>query len=242
MSIYKDIQHPQLDGLPLRYEALFNGLSLNGVGLDRVLEYVDLLEDKTLLSSLIPSSLTYLRALSQSDDQVTHPDVRQGRTILREYFEPRKRYLKKHNAIPVIYGSLQYGKPRNLDYDVMIMGDQYYDYLHTVSLFDWTEEVNANWLNEKEGHITYTPLAKVKHYGELVSMDSNHAELYEHTDRVASTFSDVSVALSGMPLFPEDISIFKSLQKEYTKLMQIDPIIPAFVAWDLADTIRNRQG
>lgn len=226
----------------MRYQAFFNGFALNNFPLERVLEYIDLMQDKTVLSSLIPSSLAFLRTLSQSDSQVTHSGVRKGRETLREYFQPRKRYLEKHHAIPVLYGSLQYGNPRNLDYDMIILSDRYYEYLDAACHFDWHNEINEKWLNDREGHVTYLPVSRIKQNAELISKDANHEQLYYHSDEVSMSFSDVSIALSGMPLFPEDASSFKSLQKEYASLLRIDPVIPAFVAWDLADTVRNRRG
>lgn len=243
MRVYTDYLHPSIDALSLRYQAFFNGLSGENVEQETVLEYISLMENKDLIHTVIPGYLGSLREFSRDDAQVSHEGVRNGRAVLRAYFEPKKPMLKKHGLIPVVYGSLQYNKPRNLDYDLMMLADRYHSHVDRLCTFDWTEELNQRWLNDREGHVSYNPLSSIKEYTNLISKDSNHRDIYGNAPTIEWAFSSISVALSGMSLFLEDVPRLAGYRQEYSRLLGADRVIPALVTAELADAyneVRNR--
>lgn len=50
--------------------------------------------------------------------------IPKARKILRQGLEEKSALIKEFNTIPFVYGSVQYGDPRNLDLDLFLFVDK----------------------------------------------------------------------------------------------------------------------
>jgi hypothetical protein len=230
-----------LNTLPPRYKTFFQSLLTNHASLDTVLTYARFLHIPDLVQTTIPDLVTQLQQFAVTPEQATHHDVRLGRQILCSFFEKKQSELHKHNIIPLVYGSLLYDDPHNLDYDVILFGQQYKPYIEAMSVFDWSDEINALWMNDSGGHITYVTRQQIESFVGFFRNDTHESKINEAALDIEILLGDISVIFSGSPILTHDASLLPTIREHCTTLMLQEPLIPALVTHDLQEALQVRQ-
>lgn len=223
------------------YKTFFEELLRQQANENWVVQYAHLLKTPNLAEKEIPSLITQLQQFAVTPENATHVTVRAGREILRRFFEQKHSVLYKYGVIPIVYGSLLYDDPHNLDYDVVLLGQQYNPDMKKLSVFDWLNELNEQWLNDREGHLSYVTLEKIEKYAKLFGDDTHIRQIKLNTFDIQQLMSDVSIIFSGSPVLKNDTSLLPALRGRCTTLMSQEPLLPAIVTFDLRDTLRVRH-
>jgi len=230
--------HPLIASLPGNYRAFLSGATQNQID---ALEYAQQLHRKDLITSVIPQQLETLRMFQTPPEIARHDGVRKGWELLREYFQSKRMMFKKAGVVPLIYGSMEYDDPVNLDFDILLVGVR--DYAH-IDVFanEYHSDLifGRKWLNNNEGHVSYTSIEKLD---ELIHMvrEGDNEQIEMDAWRIDDQFGNASVVLSGVPLYPEDASALVPLQKAIWQRVQREPLLAAVVAQSLMETVEARM-
>lgn len=230
--------HPLITALPGNYRAFLSGATQNQAD---ALDYAQQLHRKDLITSVIPQALETLRMFQSPPELAEHEGVRAGWQLLRDYFQSKRMMFRKAGVVPLIYGSMQYDDPVNLDFDILLAGTR--DYPH---IEDFANEYHSDlifgrkWLNNNEGHVSYTSLEKLDELTHMLHGGDND-EIAMNAWRIDDQFGNASVVLSGVPLYPEDASALAALQKGVWQRTQKEPLLAAVVAQNLMETLEARM-
>lgn len=135
---------------------------------------------------------------------------------------------------------MQYGDEQNLDFDIKVLSRQEHPHIYSLA-DDWVMELDQEWVTDASGHIYYEPLPELERIAAAVSDDSRHEEIYQNAGIWEVSLESIAVALSGLPLFPEDAPALESLRPQYYQLLFRDPIVAAVAYNALVETINERM-
>jgi hypothetical protein len=224
-----------------RYRTFFESLLENGIDLNWVLRYANLLKTPNLVQETIPSLVSQLQQFTVTPEQATHPEVRYGREILRRFFELKQPILRKYDIIPFVYGSLLYDDPHHLDYDIVLFGQHFVPEVQQLATIYWPDEINELGSNDREVQLTYTTLQQIEAFVELFSDDTHVHKINTAAFDIQCLMADVSIVFSGSPIIDNDTSLLPALRERCTMLMHQEPLVAAVAVYDFQDTLRVRQ-
>lgn len=188
-----------------------------------------------------------------------NPRVEKGLEVLRKFFKkprpivfegvtydfPWKFKLQFFNAIILVFGSLEFRDPRNLDADIVIAATAYPGGLRMGKNEDWEfnvkipEELLPYWFKRgmgnknkmNEPHINVVDLNLGNDLTDFIkSVPKEYQSFAEH----------LSVILSGMLLYKDDQRLFELIQSETRDLISSDPLTCAIVNYILRETLEIR--
>lgn len=138
----------------------------------------------------------------------------------------------------MVYGSMRYDDPKNLDFDITVATQTHSPVLDecVYGSNDWTLRLSELWeshMNDNDGHISYVHFDTIEQAArdfELLDID----ELGGNAFRLEEKLSDPSTVLTGYPIFAADARephqrlfspLVKAMQeKAYALCMQYSPI------------------
>ena len=235
-----DLHEPQdafFNQFPPHYRAFFKGIvDDGGAGIRRIEEYARILERPNISRDIISVS-HQLGTFITIPELADHPNVKQGREILSNFFEPKKAILKKNNAIPLVYGSLIYDDPVHLDFDVQIFG---MGSRTNIPVAGWETELVTIWQNEEEGHLRLRTVDEYTHYLRLFQNIQGFSDLYTYATRIDEAIEDIGIAFAGVPIFDEDTKQQQKLQRSFMALFEEDPIFAVLPLHALEGALQTR--
>jgi len=194
------------------------------------------------------NALDQLSKLSKHAETNAPAKVLEAREILSDYFKTslNGRVLLQY-TIPILYGSLQYGDPRNFDADLTLIIRNHtidpkslkelkqlmYEFVWSLNL-EWEKKgfglnnsphidlayVNADYWKNKVNNATKSPVKS--------------AELFDaETQGLSST-------ISGITLLNSDFEAAKPLRDRALQIAESDPLIATLVNVDLNQCLNTR--
>ncbi len=230
-----------MNKLSENYQVLFRGMKREGYSTSDIQDISTLMGNNKLIGSVIPAYLKRLQSLTVLPEKTNNRLVIEGWEIARKYFEGQRQTLDAGGVIPVVYGSLQYSNPRNLDFDMVMAG--YYDIPSYVGICEgiWAEDLRRQWNGVPEGDIYYNPVERIYRYAKLLSESSSLESVSDLAVDISLSFSSISMVLSGIALLRGSESELSRLRTSYNQLLKIDPVIPAMVANELHRTVSEMR-
>lgn len=188
-----------------------------------------------------------------SDEAHTHPSefVAQARTELQQFLTDgplpnADQFLREKGVSLILYGSLQYGDPRNVDVDLLAVMNERPTEEETAEiesvlnrLGDALEEYWPN-LSEFQGRTRGTPA-----FGHVTYYLSDFADVETFLEETATEYParsplDLSPIISGVPLFAQDQPAVTALQQRAREIAELDPLLNAVTNVDLASVLQER--
>lgn len=226
--------------LPENYLAFLRGMIINEqLESEIVHTYINFLQRKDFLEKIIQEHLQQLNKFSTKPEQAKHKEVQQGWQILRTFFS-QKYILQHRRSIPIVYGSLLYDDPRNLDFDVIIVGINRDNIIAELSN-RWHYELIQLWLNDREGDLPYLTFDNIERYVQLLQYSEDPKQLFHHARDIDLTFGRLSRVLNGSPLYSRDESQLLNYRRKAWLLIQQEPLLAALVAYELSETLALRN-
>ena len=226
--------------LPENYLAFLRGMIINErLEPEIVHTYINFLHRKDFLENIIQEYLEQLNKFSTKPEQAKHKEVRQGWQILSAFFS-QKYVLQRRGVVPLVYGSLLYDDPRNLDFDVMLVGINQDNIIAELSN-QWYYELIQLWLNDREGDLPYLTFDNIQKYIQLLQYSKNPKQIFHQARDIDLTFGRLSRVLNGTPLYSKDESLLLNYRGNAWLLIQQEPLLAALVAYELAETLLIRK-
>lgn len=223
----------------------------------------DAKEARTLLYNLIHSSqldtrlLSTVSALSRSDADlhIANSELAQhvlkGRDVLRSFLidsRLRERYTQLE-TIPLLFGSLEYGDPRNCDVDMVAAGIGNNELFAEGEHFNKNEAMTYDSLLSSIWNIQKMPLspnAREVYVGKTIYTSWFTSEqIKEMTESNPEELSyrmiDLSIVLTGIPLYPEDNESYEYLQEITKETVASDPLLSVVTNITLQEVLDDRR-
>jgi len=185
------------------------------------------------------SVLQKLDIFTKEAERAPIPEVKIAREELRDFFEKNHGPFKAFGISLILYGSLQYNDPRNMDADIdgftyRKLPDQ--DAPEIESLYDITDEKLLSFWTEKEfrGKKRDEPHLTIHEFNDLRRKDWNGSRF---ANNIALGLAEL---ISGISLLPEDKLKVKKMKAEAIKITESDPFLLAVVNIELSDALKNR--
>lgn len=232
----------EIDTLRPGYREFFCGTILNGMSENDALTIVSFLEkhDETI-NRTIPMKVMALNSMRPSLNYV-EANVLEGRALLRDYFRPKMRMLNNHGLVPVFYGSLLYGKPINLDFDLTVFGMKHFNHIASTLFYDVSNEINKIWPGAKHSTVEYSTIEKIDGHIKLLQNDSKYENVKKESAKIENDFALASIIFNGLPLFEQEQNQrYVNLREMYWRLICNEPLLSSVVVFELTSTILERQ-
>lgn len=220
-----------------RYRAFLTN-AIDSVGNETTLRIAELLRDPDTLYPALTGLLGLLRTLSDERQLVPHETVDHCLSVLRESFAESRPFFLSNSLIAVVYGSLQYRDPYNLDFDVDLIGPTY---LRTIrGEVDYVKtKVGGRWPTPAGGHMVLNTLDICREFATLF-MYGSHQDISSNAWDIHAHLSEATIALTGIPLFPEDTALLSNYRADYSSFATWDPLFTAIYVQSLEDTYARR--
>lgn len=173
------------------------------------------------------------------DSSVVSGEVVEARVWLHSFFWQKKSWLESQGLYPLVYGSLQYGDPVNLDADIVLVSFSDAAELPPESagvISRMTERIINLWRKKKLGrretdepHLDAFTLGVVESF--LTCPDS-----YSYGD-----VSNAPEALTGRAIFSEDAARVTEFQKELKELIEASPLLCVMANIALEKCLETRK-
>lgn len=185
----------------------------------------------------------------RSDKACNEPSgfVRQAREELKKFFLDEKyrgktffNHLQTNGYALILYGSLQYGDPRNADGDLLGVVERNEQRKRTLELA-LNEELVDYWGQFSNEQRTRRGDASVWAFALPDSTKSPVALLNEYVED-GRNFNpgDLAPTITGIALFPEDEAQVERLRKKAIKIAESDPMMCAIVNAELEECLQIR--
>ena len=188
-----------------------------------------------------------------------NPRVEKGLKVLQDFFKkpkpviidgkdygyPWKLKLQFFNAIILIFGSLEFRDPQNLDADIVIAAAAFPGSIRMGEEENWEfnmripEELLPYWFKRGMGNKNKMNEPHIN----VVDLNLGHdlADFIKNAPKEYQSFAEhLSVILSGMLLYPEDQRLFELMQREARVLIESNPLTCAIVNYQLRETLDIR--
>lgn len=164
---------------------------------------------------------------------------------LEDFFLSKSEDLKKYELIPLVYGSIIFDDPKNLDYDLLLVSDTNKNMDKLVDT--WNYELNEMWKNVGScGHFSHLDLVPLQinaffTNSNLIDYVENHAEMIDFT------FMDTGALFTGETININNSSFLEinnklPLFREKTlKIAKKSPILLSTVIRNLQQTLIIRE-
>ncbi len=165
--------------------------------------------------------------------------VQKGWNILDKFIKEESDWIDAFGLNVIVYGSLIYGDPKNMDYDIGLFTYHDNSVVHELST-SWTNKLDKVWEEIGEGgHMNYVSLERIKEHCEALN-SGNLDYIQKHADEIASDFELASALLNGK-LLRGNTEILNSLKKSLIELSMLTPELAAMLVFSLQDTLKIRK-
>jgi hypothetical protein len=170
-------------------------------------------------------TIIQLQTLSRVAEDKCPEEVKKARQKLEDFFNYKcGNLLKMGGYFPLYFGSIQYGDPRNLDADVLIVKQNPLQNWEKQLFSIWGDNLIEWWQSQglynlklmNEPHLTAVSLA------EMSSLKKRY--LYDFTWGYVCEIETYSEAFSGKPVFKKDLGNHKSAQEKILKFLSNNPL------------------
>ena len=177
----------------------------------------------------------YFRKAKESPKDI----VAQVRDYLRFFFNVNDRdgWLRSKGFHIMVYGSIQYNDPRNLDADVLLVGEYILTLEPEERKPNRTKDhgLKSQWKTRdfgEEPHLSIFSLDSIENVADAI--DTNVFDF-----DVAAM--DASTALTGMPLYDQDNEWFRYFRGRLRKVVEADPLLTILVNREIESCLANRE-
>jgi len=200
-----------------------------------------LLDSKLKLNNEAVASLIELR---EKADRNFPENVRRGREVLGNFFssEPVRGFVKSIRGVPLYYGSLEYGDPKNLDADVIIackrnpgpISNMIFDHMVCDGLIEaWKKAGLYRW--RQIGNEPHSSLISTSY---ITNLNQQMIELPEDLDHYMGT---LPVILTGHLINSDQKKQLKGLQKDVYDLADKYPLVTVAMNYSMEECLKIRR-
>ena len=170
------------------------------------------------------------------------PRVKVAWSVIEKFFSDKNAFLKRENLIPLVYGSVVFDDPCNLDYDLVLVSESQRE-VEDIIQVQWVDEMEDLWKKVGNGgHFSYVSLDKIK-------MDCNAFNhgwskyVREYAEMIDVDFLNASIYFTGELAIPDNESLTKVnyLKETLFGFAQKTPILMATIINCLQHTIVTRE-
>lgn len=183
-------------------------------------------------------TLEALKRRTVMQETQLHPKVARGRKFLREYL---KDLTLPSGAVILLYGSLQYNDPRDLDADIMIAFPR--GVRPNQAQADRMDSLLGNELIRVWKDYQIEPRSEP--HASLVSTSSVDTFTFDivrnRGQEADDTASKIAIALSGMALYPDSNVNHASIQQQIRSSVEHEPLLTILVNQTLGDCLEVRK-
>lgn len=189
------------------------------------------------------ATINQLEFLSQEAEKTQDTRILQARTSLQRYFAyyPRGRELRHYGIHLIVYGSIQYADPKNLDADLLGVASSSQPFSQSQELASekaivddliklWSQK-NLGLTKRAEPHLRLTYLDYLK---DIVKNIGKDTEIF-HYDTL-----DLPVLLTGRHLFRHSIPWLKHLKAQAKNIIQTDQLLIVLTNMRLRECLKER--
>ena len=205
--------------------------------------YVDGIRELSLLSKEERLS-TFKNLLDKTDlykidKRKSSNRVKKAWEVIDNFFLSKAPELLREKITPLVYGSIIFDDPRNLDYDLLLLSNSQRDINKTVD--NWDLELSNKWeeVSNGGGHFSYLALDTLQMNCNIVN--SNMVEYAQkYAEMIDFDFINVSITFTGVLVNQNDkrfIEINKQLPKVQERALNIANQSPIL----MSTMIRNMQ-
>lgn len=210
--------------------------------------YVDGIKQISLLASkerfiLLQNVLNNLKTYKVKRICSTNK-VKEGWQIIEDFLSEKSQTLIREDTIPLLYGSMIFDDPKNLDYDLFLVSNHKSSINYDL-LTKWELDLDRKWQKiGTPGHISYLSLDAVQINASLIH--SNCAEYAEkYAEMVDFDFMNVGIVLIGES-FKNDIfsgvnSQIPLLQDRIINIANKSSILMGTIIRNLQETLIVRE-
>jgi len=165
--------------------------------------------------------------------------------VIENYFLSKSEDLKKYSLIPLVYGSVVFDDPRNLDYDLLLVGN---NNKNIDKMLDcWDREFFNQWKDiGSRGHFSYLNFDSLK--TSTIFLNSNSTDYArEYAETIDLLFMHAGTLFTGQevnsndPRFREINDKLPSLREEFFKVAVKNPILMSTIIRNLQETLIVRE-
>lgn len=230
------------NSLPRTYQTYFDTLSneRNLVGRDGIEQAMPYLLSPEKIMPEIDSMIESLYAFSVTPETAKNPKVVEAWKLLKTFRENNERFLIRNNLAVFVYGSMIYDDPRNLDYDIKVVGYEDDPNLsHIVNL--WAYQLDEPWrkVGTPQGNFGYRSIESLERH--LKAFNDGDISYIDHNcELIEGILSETSIMLTGYPLFMPSPEVYSGLKERISKLASASPLLGYDILQELKATLAIR--
>jgi len=179
----------------------------------------------------VEKSLSRLNELKVSENHASKK-TRLAWVILRNFFEKNASAFESEDILPVMYGSIIFDDPRNLDFDILLVTERHGDEIEKM-IDPWREVLNREWKKVgSEGHISHLPMDRLRMHCEAFQKGWKENSFYVDMD-----FGQAAIVMSGEPINGK----IEEYREQVWKLASETPVLMGALAMNLGETVIERE-
>jgi len=148
-------------------------------------------------------------------------------------------FLKHENVVVVVYGSMLYDDPVNLDFDLECFTDRENKKVKKEILFgNMQRDLTDRWTIGTEGHISYGSLERIELHLKKIKESNDYTG--KNAWSIYGDFSRLSTLTTAYAGFTPNERLPDELRRKASRLIK-EPFIGATVIKELQDTLSIRE-
>ncbi|NCN82753.1 MAG: hypothetical protein GW947_02185 [Candidatus Pacebacteria bacterium] len=206
-----------------------------------ILPLFNLLLNPNSIPEVIADTRRALETLQVNPDSAKSPRVIEGYRVLKVFFTERLQYLRDNKIVVLVYGSMRYDDPVNLDYDILcVVPSHAKEFVST--LIDWMKELDHPWdsLVGYGGHLTFVGLEDIREYATEIG-NGNLEFITSNCMDISMDMMGAAILITGYAGFTPDPKLCAEYRQRVLELASTNAILQASIAENLLSVLTIRQ-
>lgn len=202
---------------------------------------LELLQHPEKIKHLMLETLAELEQFEVKLEAVSDGRITFGYQVIEKFFRAKASELKRRGVVGALTGSLRYGDPVNLDFDIDFITASDNDDFELTVIGSWSDQLNTVWQHiGSEGHLSLVSLSELESSLELLEYGKIDG-IERRTERLLYIILTSTSILSGNCDFGQDQEMVKSYREKVLYLADKYPLCGAIMVACLYESVRIRR-